>query len=578
MAIGSSSATATGTAIFTARSRSRALRPQARQVGFLRLLLLAIAFGIAAFFFQGHPDAQVGSAQTAVAWLLASAAAVALALLSGVSLAREQWQLAFHLVFDLVWVGLLLFYTGGVASPGVVLLFAVVLIGNLALPGVARFLMPALAALMLAGNALVYVTNAYPFPNDFIQRLPALADTGRILGNLAIQVAALFLVDLLGQLLAHRLHEQRIFTGELLEQIGEGVLAVDLTGVVVYVNGEAIRLLGLPPNVRGRPLERVLGAGYAEVLTLLRAKGMVERAREVAGRRLVLRSADLIGRSGQRLGRTLMVADQTRLRSLEDNARRAEHLASLGEMAAGIAHEVRNPLTSLRGCAQELAEMSTRLGHGDAAALATIMVSESDRLARIVGDFLALSRLRPPKRVPTPLGPVFAELQQLSTRRSDLPTALSFVAEVDPDCPLALVDPDQLRQILNNLVNNSLDALREVSSPRLHCLARAAPDDNALGVGAVEISVEDNGSGISPELKERVFTPFFSTKSQGTGLGLSLVSRIVREHEGVLRLDSNPGAGTTIVILLPINPETRTYVRTPRHDADAPMTEAPLIE
>lgn len=565
----------TGTAAFTARARSRALRPQARQVGLLRLLLLAIAFGIAAFFFQGHPETQVSAAQDTVSWLLVSAGAVAVALLSGLSLAREQWQLAFHLVFDLVWVGLLLFYTGGVASPGVVLLFAVVLIGNLTLPGVARFLMPALAALILATNALVYVVGAYPFPEALIARLPALADNTRILGNLAIQVAALFLVDLLGQLLALRLHEQRIFTGELLEQIGEGVLAVDLSGIVVYVNGEAIRLLGLPPNVRGRPLERVLGAGYAEVLTLLRAKGMVERAQEVGGRRLVLRSADLIGRSGQRLGRTLLVADQTRLRSLEDNARRAEHLASLGEMAAGIAHEVRNPLTSLRGCAQELAEMSERLGQGDAAALASIMVSESDRLARIVGDFLALSRLRSPRRVPTLLGPVFAELQQLSSRRQDLPPALDFSATVDPDCPLALVDPDQLRQILNNLVNNALDALREATSPRLRCIARAAADDNALGVGAVEISVEDNGCGISPELKERVFTPFFSTKSQGTGLGLSLVSRIVREHEGVLRLESLPGQGTTIVILLPINPETRTYVRQRAETADElPMTDA----
>jgi signal transduction histidine kinase len=228
-------------------------------------------------------------------------------------------------------------------------------------------------------------------------------------------------------------------------------------------------------------------------------------------------------------------------------------------MAAGIAHEVRNPLTSLRGCAQELAEINRTAGNADAADLAAIMVSESDRLARIVEDFLTLSRLRPPNRETIDLEPVFADMRMLYERKhGDAAVPVTF--RMDPDCPPVVGDPDQLRQIITNLVANSLDAVRKVDAPRVEVTASVAPD-GALPLHAVAIQVTDNGSGIPVELQERVFTPFFSTKSQGTGLGLALVSRIVREHEGAVRIDSQPGMGTTISVYLPAHSQTRTFKR-----------------
>ncbi len=535
----------------TAPSAGPGLRPQARQVGLLRLLLLSIALGIVVFAFEGRKSELIEPVNVTLRWLLVVVTGISAFLLLGVGLARRTWQLAFHLVFDLLWIGLLIYYTGGVASPGLVLLFAVVLIGNLVLPGVARFVMPALASLVMAGNAACYLAGWHPFSVGFIDSVPGLVDTNRILGYLTIQVAALFLVDMLGQLLALRLHEQRIFTGELLDQLGEGVLAVDLQGTVVYANAEAVNLLGLPSGVQGKQVASILG-DKPDILRLMEAQGRsAERSQGVDQRHLVLRATDLVGRRGKRLGRTLLVADETRLRILEDNARRAEHLASLGEMAAGIAHEVRNPLTSLRGCAQELSDICLKLGQADAAALASIMVGESDRLARIVGDFLALSRLRPPVRRPTEIPPVLTELNELSQRRSDLPHGLALRISATADCPVAFADPDQLRQVLSNLISNSFDAVLQSPVPSVRCSAGRAPEDNPLSQPAVEIVVTDNGCGIPAELQERVFTPFFSTKSQGTGLGLSLVSRIVKEHDGVLKLDSGADRGTTITIYLP---------------------------
>lgn len=536
---------------------------QARQVGLLRLLLLALALAaLVVASDQRQIELAPGSIE-ALRWLLVGVSGVSAILVATVGWARWPWQLALHLVFDLLWIGLFIFGTGGVASPAVMLLFAVVLVANLVLPGTAPFVMPALAALVMAGNASLYLAGHTPFPDAYLVSSPHLAATNRTLGHLALQVGGLFLVDLLGQLLTRRLREQRHFTGGLLDQLGEGVLAVDRTGVVAYVNAEAVRLLAIPDGAQGRAVRAVLANPRLALplALLLGPVPVLERWDGDSHRRLVLRVTELRGRGGAVLGRTLLIADETRLRILEEDASQAEHLAALGGMAAGIAHEVRNPLTSLRGCAQELAEIAGRSGQADAAALATIMVGEADRLERIVSDFLALSRLRRPNRSGVELSPIMADLKVLVRARQDLPAGLALAFTVAPDCPRVFADPDQLRQVLGNLIGNAIDALLHVPVPRLACRAAPVPEDNPLGEPAVLIEVADNGCGIPPELHARVFTPFFSTKAKGTGLGLSLVSRIVAEHDGHLELVSTPGQGTIVRIHLPVHSQTREYRR-----------------
>jgi signal transduction histidine kinase len=325
-----------------------------------------------------------------------------------------------------------------------------------------------------------------------------------------------------------------------------------------------MRLLGLSGPVEGIGAQALLtNPSLAPVLSLLQGDRCpaLERFVTPSGQQLVLRVTELLDRREQPLGRTLIIADETRLRVLEESAHRSEHLAALGEMAAGIAHEVRNPLTSLRGCAQELAEMAVETGNRDAEGLARIMVTEADRLGRIVEDFLALSRLRTPEREPTELAPMVEELRTMTTRRRDLPDGLQTEFIVEDGCGTVLADGGQLRQVFSNLINNALDALRQVTSPRLAVRVRPIDADSSLGTSGVEISVSDNGCGIPADLRERVFTPFFSTKAQGTGLGLSLVQRIVREHEGLLSLTSEVGAGTNVAILLPAHSHTRVFKR-----------------
>lgn len=543
---------------------SPALAAQARMLSLLRLLLLALGLGSVTLFATGQGMEAVAALERA-RLLLVAVCVLATVLAVSVSWVRSRWQLALHLVFDVVWIGMLLFWTGGVASTGVVLLFAVVLIGNLVMPGYLRFLLSSLTGMVLSVVAAFYLSDRTPFPPEVAAVSPELFAPGRVLGTLALQIVALFLVDILAGQLAKRLLESRVFAGGVLDQLGEGVLAVDGAGQVAYANAESAKLLGLvsPPQA-GTPLDRAMpGDALATVRDLLANERLpaLERWTGPGGRQLVLRVTQLLGRRRQPIGRTLVIADETRLRLLEDSARRAQALAALGEMAAGIAHEVRNPLTSLRGCAQELAEVATRGGRGDDARLAEIIVAESDRLARIVGDFLELSRMRPPVRSEVHVEDILDEVLVLLRSRADAPAGLAATVEADPDLPTISADPDQLRQVLINLGVNAVEALQQRAGPRLQLRATLADEDNPLDHDAIRVSVLDNGPGIPSDQRERVFTPFWSTKPQGTGLGLSVVSRIVKDHEGILRIDAAPGGGTEVVFYLPIVTQTRTFRR-----------------
>jgi signal transduction histidine kinase len=541
-----------------------ALRTQARQVSVVRFLLIALGFAVLFILAYGRKAEQIEPAASALKTLLIVTTAVGTLLLSTMWLTRWRWQLALHLVLDILWIGLLLFYSGGVASAGVVLLFIVVLVGALVLPGVIPFVLPSLGSLALAIVASLYLAGQAPFPASFLETNTHLSQTDRILGVLVTQVAALFLVDLLAQLLTRRLREQRIFTGEVLDRLGEGVLAIDRQHTVAYANAEALRLLNLSGPVDGISAQQLLGDDAVKpVLNLLLGDACphLERLVTKDGKQLVVRVTALLDRKENPLGRTLIIADETRLRVLEENANRADHLRALGEMAAGIAHEIRNPLTSLRGCAQELAEMASEAKQPDAASLAHIMVGEADRLARIVEDFLSLSRLRKPELTMLSLGEVLSAVKHLTEQRRDIPTGLRVQFRDEADSSMVMADAGQLRQVVLNLINNAIDAVRDVVSPQITCTVRLVERPHMTSPQHVEICVQDNGCGIPDDQRERIFTPFYSTKAQGTGLGLSLVQRIMREHDGYVNITSEVGRGTTVTIGLPTHSHTRTFKR-----------------
>ena len=218
----------------------------------------------------------------------------------------------------------------------------------------------------------------------------------------------------------------------------------------------------------------------------------------------------------------------------------AEHLAAVGRLAGSIAHEVRNPLSALRGLVQYLAK-----GHppdSPQAEYAAAAVAEVDRLERVVSGLLDYTRPRTPRRLPVEVGESLASAAALM-RDDPRAQGVEINLEVEPSLPSVPADPDQLRQVLVNLLVNALEAL----DGRGHLWVRAKAEGDM-----VRVEVADDGPGLPPGDPERLFDPFFSTRQRGTGLGLAIARRMVRAHGGELNASPRPGGGAIFSFTLPL--------------------------
>jgi signal transduction histidine kinase len=220
-------------------------------------------------------------------------------------------------------------------------------------------------------------------------------------------------------------------------------------------------------------------------------------------------------------------------------------MAAMGEIAAAVAHEARNPLGALSNCVQLLRGNPNITGED--AELLEIVHTESQRLNEIISDFLAFGRPRPPQFEAVDVHEVVDSTLALLRRDGRCPPSIVFVTKFDPASSAVRADRDQLRQVFWNLFLNAVQAMGEQGELRV--------DTQSEG-SAVQISVQDTGPGISPETLGRLFEPFYTTRAGGTGLGLAIVRRILEEHNGEIRVDSEPDVGACFTLTLPAAPWT----------------------
>ena len=234
-----------------------------------------------------------------------------------------------------------------------------------------------------------------------------------------------------------------------------------------------------------------------------------------------------------------------RLELAQEEARRSERLAALGQLTAGMAHEIRNPLAVIKGSAETL---TRRLQSSDplTTEVAGYITSEVNRLNTVVTRFLNFARPLKLEKSPTAIPPLLDRAVRVASER--WPEAkVEVVRRYAEGVPEMNVDPDLSEQAFANLVLNAFEAMKETGGKLTLSVAPASSD----GKRGVEVDVEDNGPGVPPELREQIFNPFFTTKKEGVGLGLSLVSKIVDDHRGWIRLSSEPGKGACFRVFLP---------------------------
>ncbi len=351
--------------------------------------------------------------------------------------------------------------------------------------------------------------------------------------------------------------ERRRYFETILERIATGVVSITADGRIETVNAAALRLLGLGEDVTGRLADEVFAREDLRPLHQIIRRAQEHNAapagQEVAlareGRELHLAAAatELPTDGGEPGGVVLVFDDVTPLI-------RTQRVAAWRDVARRLAHEIKNPLTPIQLSAERLRR---QLGSAPPSARALIeectstIVTEVDSLKALVDEFAQFARMPAPKAIPTDLNLVMAETLGLY---NGLLKETVLEQHLASDLPLVRIDAEQIRRVVINLIDNAVEALGGAAAgarpvDRIATIQVATQHD--AGNGVARVTVSDNGPGIPPEDREKLFLPYYSTKRRGSGLGLAIVRRIIAEHGGAIDVADNIPSGTVFTIELP---------------------------
>jgi PAS domain S-box-containing protein len=362
------------------------------------------------------------------------------------------------------------------------------------------------------------------------------------------------------------LSDLKSYTDHVFGSLTSGIVTLDLDGRVVTLNPAAESLTGVRlADVRGRPGSEAFA--HIPELSELLARALITRMGEAVvsaslnrpgapPSQVQLTTEPLRGAEGKDLGVVAVLRDLTKVRQLEEQLRRSDRLAALGTLAAGLAHEIKNPLTSLLTFSRHL---SRRFGDERfRERFQSVVPRELERINAIVDDLLRLSR---PSRLTLSRVTVPDLLEQVLELYGNQLDAkqIKLVREYSPALPAIDADREQLYQAMGNLVTNALDAMPDGGTLTVRTDFSDAGATAFVAPGRwfasqrIRIEIADTGTGISPVQSAHVFDPFFTTKRSGTGLGLAIVHKIVEDHGGSIVFRPAPGGGTVFTVLLPLS-------------------------
>jgi two-component system, NtrC family, sensor histidine kinase PilS len=466
-----------------------------------------------------------------------------------------------QVLFDALLVTLVVHITGGAESSFPPLYILVIVAGSLLLPLPGGMLIGALSSLLYFADMVWW-------------------QDGEPAGTAVLQIGVFVLVAMATAALADRLRrtgtalgeaeselrQLRLDTNDILAAIDTGLITVDAAGRVAHMNGAAALHLGLHPSALepGLPIDALEDAapGLREVFdrtvaTRQPVRRFEVRRRGAAGERVLSVRTTVLERAGLPWV-TAVLQDVTEAREIEELIRRAERLQAVAELGASLAHEIRNPLASIRSAVEQLA--GAPLSARDRDTLRHLVVDESDRLSRLLSEFMEFSRIELRRWTKLDLREVLSDALALLAQHPEAAggTRIDYIA------PLSAVevegDRDLLHRALFNLLLNAVQ--HSGASGFVHvALGRVGDLDIPSTVqmaAPVQVTVRDSGPGIPPDQRGRVFDPFFTTREGGTGLGLAMVHRAIEAHSGAILVNGDSGEGAEFTIYLPTPSARRT--------------------
>jgi len=457
-------------------------------------------------------------------------------------------------VFDLLLVTTVVHVTGASGSMFAALYILVIATSSMVLPVGGGLLVAALGNVLYVADAFWSVDSSLTASVWLQLAVFATVALGSAWLNAVLREAGAGTEAVLAQV--------RLQASDILYNIRSGILTVDPDGRLLYANPMAQQLLGVELEGQvGRPvLERLRHAAPELVdavehsmrkrVRTTRAEGVITTPERRFPIGVTTTYTDGDGRNTDRTTTAIFqdISDQKRIETLR---LRAERLEGVAELSASLAHEIKNPLASIRSACEQLS--LTPSTSADDKVLTNLVMRESDRLSRLLSEFLDFARVRVSRRTPMDLARVGAGAANLALAHPDRPEGVSIRCQVEEGVYFVEGDDDLLHRAVFNLLLNAMQASPAGGEVSL-VVGAARPDQLDVGStfahGGVALSVSDAGPGIPAEIRDRLFDPFFTTKVGGSGLGLAVVQRAIDAHRGLVFLDTGP-SGTSFTIVLP---------------------------
>ena len=468
-----------------------------------------------------------------------------------------DWQIRFQFVIDALLITWLVWKTGDLSSPYITLFTILIAISSIFFGSRGTLLLAALCVTLFTILSFLAIF-------DLVQSFGIEQTPTKIVQILAFHIVAFLVVGLLASRLSDR-HEsgQKLLETEktlvnlralherIVESIRSGLITTDLEGLIYTFNLAAEEITGYSAEkMRGKNIAQLLGnIGEPIKLSLEAGKNAEQPSRfetdiltpEGFAIHIGYGISPLFAENGETTGLIITFQDLTEIRSMEESVRRKDRLAAVGRVAAGLAHEIRNPLGAMRGAIQVMQAQTPP--ESAQASLMEIILRESDRLNKIITNFLTYARPRVNNFSEIDLREAISDTFTLLKHSPEIKQSHQLEFKLPPNPVAISADPTQLKQIFWNLSRNAIQAMPNGGTLTLQL--------NQIPHNRVQIIFTDTGCGMPPEQVEQLFEPFSNSTTGGTGLGLSIVYQIVRDHNGTINVRSLEGEGTTITIEFP---------------------------